>query len=282
MYYSLIILASLLSSFQFVFNNSYQKENGSGWRSALDFSLYGTIIGLVVMLFICKFHIEFTWFAAAVAFVYAIVTVLYNYASVKALENANLSVYSLFTMLGGMALPFLYGTIFCNEELSVFKVLCFVMIAVSLFITLKKEERKKGAVKYYILIFILNGMFGVLSKFHLMNESQCIDSSSLLFWAKAFTAVICLVLVLFDAKNTKKLSPKSIGSISGYALFSTFGGWLILISLDHLPASVQYPMITGGVIAFTALVGSFFGQKPSKKEIVAAVIAFGATIMMMF
>ncbi len=282
MYYSLIILASLLSSFQFVFNNAYQKENGSGWRSALDFSLYGTLIGLAIMVFICKFHIEFTWFAAIVAFVHASVSVLYNYAAVKALENANLSVYSLFAMLGGMALPFLYGTVFCNEELSVFNVLCFVLIAVSLFITIEKDERKKGAVKYYILIFILNGMFGVLSKFHLMNQEQCIDSSSFLFWSKVFTILISLVLILFDIKNTKKLSPKSVGSISGYALFSTFGGWLILVALDHLPASVQYPMITGGVIAFTAVVGSFFGQKPSKKEIVAASIAFAATIMMMF
>ncbi|MBQ3151789.1 MAG: hypothetical protein IJB86_11155 [Clostridia bacterium] len=282
MYYGLIILASLMASFQFVFNNGYQKENGAGLRSALDFTLYGTLISLVPMIIICKFKVEFTWFAVAVAFVHALTTVVYNYAAVKALSNTNLSVYSLFAMLGGMALPFLYGTVFCNEGISVSKILCFVFIALSLFITVERNSGKKGAVKYYIAVFILNGMFGVLSKFHLMNVENCIDSSSFLMWSKIFTIVISAIMILFDIKNTKKLSKKSVAYCSGYAVISTVSGWLILLSLDHLPASVQYPMITGGVIAFTAVVGTFFGQKPSKKEITAAVIAFVATIMMMF
>jgi len=282
MYYGLIILASLMASFQFVFNNGYQKENGSGLRSALDFTLYGTLISLVPMLIICRFRIEYSLFAVAVAFVHALVTVAYNYAAVKALANTNLSVYSLFAMLGGMALPFIYGTIFCNEGISIPKILCFVFIALSLIITVEKDSNKKGAIKYYISVFILNGMFGVLSKFHVMNEENCIDSSSFLLWSKIFTIVMSAILILFDIKNTKRLSGKSVAYCSGYAVISTISGWLILVSLDHLPASVQYPMITGGVIAFTALVGSFFGQKPSKKEIVAACIAFIATIMMMF
>lgn len=282
MYYGLIALASLLSSFQFLFNNGYEKENGSGWRSALNFSFYSSIAGAVLMFIICRFKVGFTLYAFIITAIHAVVGILYSFASVKAFENANLSVYSIFAMLGGMMLPFLFGTIFCDEELTVMKIICCLLIIVALFFTVEKGNKSKGAVKYYISIFVLNGMYGVLSKIHLMNEAQCIDSSSFLFLSRIITVAICPVLLLIAEKDGKKLAKKSYAFCSGYALFSTVGNLLILISLEHLPASVQYPMITGGVIVFSVIIGAIFGERPTKKEVVSAIIASGATVLMMF
>ena len=96
--------------------------------AALAFSLYKGLVVIVMMLCLNKFRMEFTLFSLALSGVYALCYILMTYYSLKAFYVANLSVYSVFTMLGGMMLPFLAGTTFFGEDISVYKVLCCALI----------------------------------------------------------------------------------------------------------------------------------------------------------
>ena len=49
---------------------------------------------------------------------------------------------------------------------------------------------------------------------------------------------------------------------------------LLLIALMHLPASVQYPMVTGGVMIVSTAICFFGKKKPSKKELISVSLAF--------
>ena len=51
-------------------------------------------------------HLSFMPFSAALAALHAISKLLYLYLGSKALKIANLSLYSIFAMMGGMLLPF--------------------------------------------------------------------------------------------------------------------------------------------------------------------------------
>ena len=275
----MITSAAFLFSLQFLFNNGYQKESGSGWRSSLKFAFYSSIAGLFVLLCINRFHLELTGFSLAAAFVYGLVNVGSSYSSVKAFESANLSVYSVFSMIGGMLLPFVYG-ILCGEELTIMRLACCVLITLSVLISIEKDDQYKKAVKYYIAVFFLNGMAGVISKFHQSYPALCVDSGSFMMLTKITTIFLSVLLLLVRKERDFKVTGKAFAFCSGHSVFNSVGNLMLLIALFHLPASVQYPIVTGGVIVFSTGIDLVRKVKVTKKELVAAGIAFWATVLM--
>lgn len=147
MYYFIITLSAFIFALQFMLNDAYQKENGSGWNSSLKFTLYSSVIGFIALFAINKFELRCSLFSLAVALVYALVCIALNYATVKALKYANLSVYSVFSMIGGMLLPFIYGII-CGEEFKTIRIVCCVLISASIAMNIGKNESSKKAFKY--------------------------------------------------------------------------------------------------------------------------------------
>lgn len=275
MYYGMIVLSALLFSLQFIFTDGYKKEAGSSWGAAVKFSFYAGIAGAVLALVISGFKIEFTLFSILVAIIYALVNVFYDYAAVRAFEHANLSVFSVFSMLGGMLLPFVFGTAFCNEKITVGKIVCCVLISLSLYIAVSKEKHPKGAVKYYIAVFILNGLVGVIAKFHQMHTDRCVDSSSFMLLTKLAVIAICLILMT-AGKYRFGISLRAAACCTGSSVVNTGGNLILLAALLHLPASVQYPIVTGGVIVFSTVADIIRGTKLSAKTIASAAIAFAA------
>jgi len=120
LYYILVFGATILFALQFLFNQRFEESRGSDLKSALEFTLYKSVVIVVMMLLISGFKIIVTPFSVALATVYAIACILMTYFSLKAFTIANLSVYSVFSMLGGMLLPFLLGVGFYDEKLTFF------------------------------------------------------------------------------------------------------------------------------------------------------------------
>ena len=65
---------------------------------------------------------------------------------------------------------------------------------------------------------------------------------------------------------------------------ATYGGnFLQLLAADKVPASVQFPLVSGGVIVLSALVSVlFFKEKISKKEWISVAGAFVSTFLFAF
>ncbi|MBQ4516493.1 MAG: hypothetical protein II978_06855 [Clostridia bacterium] len=279
MYYLMITISALLFSLQFMFNNGYSKESVRGWDSSLKFSFYSSITGLVALLFINKFQMNVSLFSVIVAFVYGAVCIALSYSSIKAFQYANLSVYSVFSMIGGMLLPFIYG-IMCGEEFKTARLICCVLIVISVAMSVKKGEQGKKAIKYYVEVFILNGMVGVISKFHQMNTGICVDSGSFMILTKIATILISAILLLVMCKTTFLITKKAFAYSAMYSVVNSIGNLMLLIALIHLPASVQYPIVTGGVIIFATIIDIIRKEKLTKKEIISACVAFlSATLM---
>lgn len=274
----MVIFSALLFSLQFLFNNGYQRQNGTGWESTLKFSFYTALAGLIIMFATNKFRMEFSLFSAAVATVYGAVSILLNYSTIKAFEYACLSVYSIYSMIGGMMLPIIYGLL-CGEELNPTKLICCVLIVVSVAMTAENKQSKK-AFRYYIAVFFLNGMFGVISKFHQSHTKYCVDSGSFLILTRVVMLIICLILMLKDKKFA--IDIKSLTYCTGAAGLNCFGNLILLIALLHLPASVQYPMVTGGTIAFSVIIDLIRRTKVTNRQIIAAVISFASAVFFVF
>ena len=63
-------------------------------------------------------------------------------------KHKQLSVYEItvFSMLGGMILPFLLGVCFYNEKLTLLKVVCCILIIVAVLLNIKKGENAEKTI----------------------------------------------------------------------------------------------------------------------------------------
>ncbi len=280
--YTLVFSATILFALQFLFNQKFEEKRGSDLKSALEFTLYKSVVIVVMMLLISGFKIIVTPFSLALSVVYAGACILMTYFSMKAFAVANLSVYSVFSMLGGMLLPFLLGVCFYDEKLTLFKVVCCGLIVVSVLLNLKSGKQSKKAFLYYMAVFALNGSVGVISKIHQSSEIPHTDSTGFMLLSSAVSMVISGIWLLIKHKKVPFIKGKSLVYASGYGVFNGLGNWFLLISLAHLPASVQYPLVTGGVMVFSTVISAIRREKLSKNDYIAAAISFAASVLMAF
>ena len=277
MYYVLILISVAMFGGCFALNDSYRKLRGSGMKISLQFSFFSSLAGLLVLMVLGQMEWKCTPFALIIGLLTAINGFAFTFCGFKALGTINLSLYSLFSMLGGMALPSLQGILFYGEKITWAKVVCFAFVLASLLMTVEKSERKKGTI-YYIGIFVLNGMAGVLSKIFTSAPASMQVSAADFSAVSATGSVVisALLLLLFYRKkgDTPPQTLKTLAISAGSGIANRIANFLLVIALMQVDASVQYPMVTGGVIIVSTLISSFGPVKPTKKELISVALAF--------
>lgn len=284
MYYGLIILSVVMFGTSFFFQDEYRKIKGNSFKISLQFLIEGSIAGFVVLLAINKFKLGVTPFTLIMSTVNAANALGLGFCTFKALDKVNLSVCSVFSMLGGMVLPFVQGIIFYGETVTVPKFLCLILIAVALFLTVEKGGTKGGAV-YYAGVFILNGMSGVLSKLYNELPFDKADAASYTILTSIISVVIAAALMaLFCRKNENepKTTFKSVVMSVVAGALNKIGNFILVVALIHVDASVQYPMVTGGMMIVSTIYCLIGGVKPTKKEILSVIIAFAGMLVLLF
>ena len=259
----------------FALNDVYRKLRSSSLASSMESSFVGALAGFAVLLIISGFDFQATPFTLFIALLSALSGIAFTFCSFKALDSANLSLYSLFSMLGGMVLPFFQGLLFYGETINLAKIVCVVFVCMALALTVSRDKTKKGTV-YYIGVFVLNGMGGVLSKIFTSAPFEKTSAEWFSIWIAVFTAAISGVLwiTLFRKKSMPRYTWQafSISALNG--AINRIANFLLVIALVHLDASVQYPMVTGGVIIVSTLACFFGKNKPTKKEVLSVLLSF--------
>ena len=281
-YYALIIISVLMFGGGFALQDVYRKMRGSNLKISMESACIGSLAGLIVLLIINGFDFELTGFTFIMALCTALNGMLFSFFAFRALDVINLSLFSLFSMLGGMLIPFLQGIIFYGEKITLAKILCVLFICIALALTLDRGEKKKGFI-YYAGVFVLNGMAGVITK--LYNELPFVKASAAGYsvWCAVTTAVLSgavwLVLLLKQMENRPlTLSAGGVSAVCG--AINKVANFLLVIALMHVEASVQYPMVTGGVMIVSTAICFLGDRKPSKKELCSVVLAFAAMLLL--
>lgn len=270
----MVMAAVVMFGLQFFCNQQYERECKSGLSASMMFIFGGAVAGLVVLLAVNGFKWEFTPFTVLMASLAALDGMAFSFCSLKALGKINLSLYSLFSMLGGMVLPFCLGVFFFDEQFTFGKAICLVAVIAALFLSVEKGEGKGGTV-YYIGVFVFNGLSGVISKFFQASELPKTSEAAYSVWTAVMTALISGVILIFVLKKSPlKLNAKALISMAGNGILNRVANFLLLLSLAYLPASVQYPMITGGVMIVSTLLGYFTPNKPKMREWISLALSF--------
>ena len=280
--YLLLLIAALLFATQFLFEQQYQRRCGKTLTASLALSAYTGLIGFLIMLISGGFRLEWGLPSFLLAALYAAASMAFTSVSLKDFSAVNLAVYSMFAMLGGMVLPFFYGIAFGGEPLTVFKVLCTVLIAGSLVLNCMGQSHLGRNIRYYAAVFLLNGCFGVISAIHQNQLPGPVDASSFMAYTQLVQAAAAVVWLLLRRERLPKLSPKLLGCVAGLSGFSVVGNAFLLLALKTCPASVQYPMITGGVIVFSVVISLLQRERVSKANLAAAALSLAATVLLVF
>ena len=287
-YYGLILLSVIMFGGGFAIQNQYRKNRGSGLKISMESSCIGAFAGLAVLLIFNNFSFSFTPFTFLMALLASLNAILFTFCSFGALDYINLSLFSLFTMLGGMLLPFLQGIFFYEEGFTLSKAVCVVFICLALVCTVERGEKRKGTV-FYIGIFLLNGMSGVISKLFASSSLPKTGATEYSIWISVLTVVLSgiawIILTVVEKHRTSESksnipTPDTKKLVSSYLLGASKGiinslaNLLLVFALAFVDSSVQYPMVTGGTMIVSTVFSCFGDKKPSKREIVSIGLSF--------
>ena len=105
LYYGIIVAAVVMFGLQFFMNQDYEKKNGNDLPASMVFIFGSSIAGFLVLLAINKFNFEFTYYTLFMAIITALNMIACIFCSLKSLARINLSLYSIFSMLGTIPFP---------------------------------------------------------------------------------------------------------------------------------------------------------------------------------
>ena len=293
-----------MMAFQFTMNKLYQQKNGSAITTSLLYTTLSGFAGGLLFLCINGFKISITPFSVLCAAGIAILCVSYTLFGFKIFSIGNFSVFTMFLMLGGMLLPFIYGILFLGdvENMTKSALVCRITGVILLIISMvfpclsekSGESRGKSSKMLFIFlclcVFFMNGFVSILSKVHQIESTYAtVDANSFVIITNVINGLVSGAVLLGICISRKKL-PKLAPDFSKlnlavivvlYAAFNDIAYLLqLIVAASDLPASVQYPMVTGGSIVLTALSGYvFFKEKPSKTALIGIVLAFASTFL---
>ena len=304
MSYIFLCFAVLCFAAQFAFNKVYEGSIKQTTATALVLPLVIGIIGVIQCAIMCGFSITLSPISLILAFAMALAFIPCYVLGIKVLNLGSLAIYSMFMMLGGMLVPYFYGIIFLNEGLTEAKgigcILLTAFIVMQAIIQNESMAKNKSGTKkeritflaLCIAIFFLNGMTGVIAKIHEISAGA-VSEANFTFLYSLVTALVSLVLLLFLPSGKEKggkakeiasaMAKKPLFSMIGLGIMTNTGNFLLLKAAAKLPASVQFPFTSGGVILLSALVSALvFREKLVRKEWLAVLGASAATILFLF
>jgi drug/metabolite transporter (DMT)-like permease len=282
----------------------------------------GAVFFLIINLIQNGYALQWGVFTFFMSLALAIVATCSHIIGILVMRLGKISVYTIFMMLGGMMLPFFYGLLFLGEAPTPARFAGIAILTASLFMPFVKLRRitypnagnpqspaepqksKAAQIMFMVLcsaIFVLNGCVSILNKAHQINP-QALDTNNYVIWQNLFMLVLSmLILAVYrivlskkrseapppaDAiavKMDKRMFLAGIGIIVVYALISGTGGLLMLLSAETLPASVLYPMVTGGTIVLTSFAGRlFFKEKLNVQLLISLALTVIGTLLFLF
>lgn len=284
--YILIIIADILLAIQFALQKQYQRKAGTSIKASLVYTILSGVFSAVIFFVLNGFTLSATWFSVGMAILFAVANSIYILAGFEIMKKGNVSIYTLFLMSGGMIVPYIYGVLFLSETLSLIRILGLLLIVGAIVIAnLSKAKVDKKQIIFCIIVFFMNGAVSVISKAHQVSfASKIVSSSDFVFLVNAAKAIIFLPVLFFQgekSQNTMTVPIKSVFLIVFLAAaVSGISYMLQLIGAVNLPATVLYPLVTGGTIILSSLADLLvFKTRLSSKQWISAGVAFLGTLM---
>lgn len=286
MNYILILIAAILLAFEFAASKCYQRSEGTSLVSGLKFNIINGLFTAVIFFLLSGGKPGFSVFSLLMAFGMSLCAITYSVLGFRILKQGTMGVYSLFLMSGGMLLPYFFGILFLEEELTLLRILGVLLILAAILLSHRTQYDFKAS--FYLLclaVFVLNGMVSILSKCHQIDQlhSPVAATAFVMYTGIAKVLISLPILMYYRRDRTTHFSlpgKRALFFAAGSALIGGVSYVLQLIGAGNLPATVLYPLITGGSIIFSTLSGRlFFKEKITVRQISSILLCLAGTIL---
>ena len=283
----LILLGAVISySLQNIPNKKYQQLCGVGLAPSMALIITSGTISLVLFFALSGFRLEFFGPSVAYAAAFSLIGMTGTPAQLKALELGSLSTVLIYTLIGCSVIPFVYGAVFLQEEVTVWKLLALVLMCVSfLFKGLHNAQGKKAQGKdrwvylgCCLCCFFSNGICSILLKLNQITPGA-LSQFPFMVWKSLFSILAAGILLgaIFirqSQENRARTKTMLLGGVPllcglGLCITNGLGTVLSMTAASSLPSLIQFPVLNGGQLIFVCLIGRFlFHEKVSPREMV--------------
>ena len=273
--YLFIILSALLLAVSFILQKLFQTRTVDTTESGVNFSIMSAIFSIFMLVITSGFSISFTPYSVINVLLRSTCCLIHTVLGFKIMKAGSVALHMIFLMSGGMLVPAVWGWIFLSEEPKPLHVIGLVVILVSIILNNLGSGRPSAKVILMCsIVFIVNGFVSVFAKLHQVEtvyrtvstaEYTLLSSMASLVMSIALRAVLYFKNKGESIKsNCFRIFPILIVALSG--LVSTASSILQLEGAKSLPASMLFPLQSGGTIVFSGLLALiFFGEKLSKR-----------------
>lgn len=280
MNYLLLALMALFLTGQNIVKKKYRQISSSG----VCFFSAMTVSFAILVFAACNrnWHIEvrFVLPAVAFAFFYAMATVGFL-AAIRHGSLANSSLVIAYSLL----IPTFYGLIFLKESIDAKLIAGLVLIAVSLWLTNYQSGGGRITWKWVVFIsmgFVGNGMCTTVQKISTNTYGQ--ENMDLIMVMSLLFAVVLLLVSSFVLKEKELVS---VSLKKGWHLALACGvmngvtNMLVIYMNDRLPASVMFPVLSGGnlimIFLYSLLV---LRERFTKRQYIGYFLGLASVIML--
>ena len=281
MYIALIVLSAVIFSVQIAASGQYSRREGGLLHKAMLLSfLSGT--ASCVLLLLTNREWMFTWFSFAFALISALACVTMTWCGAQVLTRGDLSMYTLFSQMGGMIIPSVVGILFYAEPLTWQRAVCIALVTVATIIGRpvagrKAGEKKQSGLVWYLAVFALNGVWCVFAKIHQSAPELAVSGPMYSLMIQMLIVLLSGSILLPAVRRNKGLGlvkPRvSCPLAVCNGVLNTIGNLILLEALLHVDASIQYPIATGGIMVLTVLIDYLFKRKPPKRTLISTGVA---------
>lgn len=275
MEYIFLTVAIFAFSIQFIFSKQYELSTKGGIRAGLWFSFIKGFLSVFLFLVLSRFNIYISVSAIVWAVIYSICSVLCSSSSILATSKGSVGKVSMYTLSGGLLIPFVVGLIVWNEEVSFTKIVGSIIILAAIIIqnfSLKKDKENMTFNLLCLVVFATNGLISIASKAAEVSSTR-VPTNSFLFICSLFTYVIAAaILIGINNRNIPqfKFKFKYLIPIALYTGMNSAGNYFSLSAARTLDASIQFPILSSAIVIITVVLAFvFFKEKPKARDLFA-------------
>lgn len=285
--YFLVLSSVVLLALNFIVVKIYQQKTDTSVKSRALFSVYASLCMFAFFFVANGFSLQISPYSLLNALVRAACAFAYVLIGYRVIAQGSMALYTLFLMSGGMLVPTVVGWLFLDEAVTPLRLLGVVLIVAAITLNNSGMTRPRlRVILWCVLIFLLNGLVSVFSKLHQIHTAYgAVGTTDYMLISAVFTMMMGLGTVCFPTKRESCAPPRPkryrwlalvIAAVS--SVMDGLSSFLQLEGAKSLPASVLYPMVTGGSIVLTALFALlFFGERLTKKEWIGIGICMAGT-----
>lgn len=287
------IFMSLFCVFCYTGQNFFNKlyainyTGPAGAETPVFAAVYGLLTGIVTLVY-NGFQFQISSVTLMFGITSGVTLFIFNLSLINASRSGPYAFQSVMMLFGNTLLPMLFCVLWWGDNLTRLQIVGIVVLLISFVIFNLKGFRWKGIKKGYFLwvalLFLSNGIFGILldSQQRLMQQTQRNEMIITTFLVSTLVSLIYLVI------TQGKQAPKAFCMGKKNWIFTLLSSIcaalavnILMLALQLVPASILYTVNNGGVLIFCALLGAVTLHEKLEKHTIAglAVAVAGLVIL---